>query len=100
MANVNDFGIKGAVHTYTQWLVTSAGTVLIKSGVGRLRGVFVSSVGASPYLEFYDSTGASSGTIARFIPAAATFYQFGDPVMFSSGLYISGGTTNFTAIYY
>lgn len=71
----------------------TAASVLVKTGKGRIRGIFVSTASGSPTIKLWDSLTAT-GTIVvnTFIPVAATFYEFPE-VGFDTGLYITIANT-------
>jgi hypothetical protein len=80
----------------------SAGSVLCKEHTGVLVGVFCTAAANTPLLTIYDNNARATGTVitAAFTPAAATLYQFGQPVKFLSGLYVlSSGSVGCTIIY-
>jgi hypothetical protein len=81
-------------------------TAQVKVGLGKLKGIFVSS-GTSPTIAVYDSATASTGdplVIATFTGATPGNYVFtgdADGVVFSKGLYVVvGGTTPNISIFY
>ena len=71
---------------------------LIKTGQGRLLGIFVTSASATPTITLYDNTAASGTQITgAFTPAGATFYAI--PVNFAN-LYVAiGGTVDCTILW-
>lgn len=75
-------------------------SALIKSGTGRIRGIFVASASSTPTIKVWDNTAGSGDVLVNtFTPTAATFYEFGDPA-FVTGLYVTiGGTVDCTVIY-
>jgi hypothetical protein len=74
-------------------------SVLVKSGAGRLKGIFVAS-GTTPTIKLWDSTTAANTVLINtFTPAVATYYAFPD-VDFATGLYITvSGTIDCTVFY-
>jgi hypothetical protein len=98
--NANDYGVNSALAKAYAWSGTSNGTVLVKSTAGKFRGLFISSVGTAPRLGVYDGLTGGGTIMEIFTPAAATFYQCGDNISFGTSLYVSGGTVNFSVIYY
>jgi hypothetical protein len=73
---------------------------LVKSGIGRLRGIFVNASKLGT-LELLDNTENAIPVLVReFAVAGDKYYKFGD-VAFGNGLYIVvGGTCNFTVFYF
>lgn len=72
----------------------------VKTGAGRLFGIFVASASATPTIKLWDNT-AGSGTVLvnTFTPVAATYYPF-PGVEFSTGLFVDvGGTVDITVFY-
>ena len=79
----------------------SGGTTLLRTGPGRIAGVFCSLAETTPLLALYDSTGASTGTIISvFTPASATMYNFGTDVIFSNGLYAATSSGSVKATFF
>ena len=82
-------------------------TAQIKTSAGKLKGIFVSSVGITPTITIYDTFNATtSGTtlVGVFTPAAATSYLLGmggdGGMYFNKGLYIVlSGTVVATVVY-
>ncbi len=81
-------------------------TAQVKIGLGKLKGIFVSS-GTSPTVAVYDSATASTGDpviLAQFTAASPGSYTFtGDEggVGFSKGLYVVlGGTDPVATVFY
>ena len=81
-------------------------TAQVKIGLGKLKGIFVSS-GTSPTIAVYDSATASTSDpviVATFTGATPGNYVFtgdADGVVFSKGLYVVlGGTTPKVSIFY
>jgi len=95
MAGSDDFGLASPVYKNT------TSSVLVKTGVGRVRGIFVASASNVPTLKLWDNTSAATTVLVNtFTPAGATYYEFGD-VLFSTGLYLTvGGTVDCTVIYF
>jgi hypothetical protein len=79
--------------------VTSS--VLLKTGTGRLKGVMVATVAGSPTIKFWDNTSAATTVLINtFIPTAATMYNFGWDIEYTTGLYITiGGTVDCTVFF-
>ena len=75
--------------------------VLVKTGAGRVKGIFVSSAATTPTLKLWDETGPGTTTLVEtFTPAAATMYNFGVDAEFTTGLYVSqGGCVSCTVFY-
>lgn len=73
-------------------------STLIKTGQGRLMGIFVTSASATPTITLYDNTAASGTQITgAFTPAGSTFYAI--PVNFAN-LYVSiSGTVDATILW-
>jgi hypothetical protein len=81
-------------------------TAQVKIGLGKLKGIFVSS-GTTPTIAIYDSKAASTSDpviVATFTATAPGNYVFtgdADGVVFSRGLYIVvGGTTPKLSVFY
>ena len=74
---------------------------LVKTGAGKIASIIVSSAASTPTLKLWDSTAASTTVlVSTFTPVAATVYNFGADVEFSTGLYVSvGGSVQFTVFY-
>lgn len=81
--------------TYTN-LTASA---LVKTGQGRLKGIFVAS-GSTPTIKVWDSTTAANTVLINtFTPAVGTYYALPD-VEFATGCYITlGGTIDCTVFW-
>ena len=94
MANANANGLLSP--TYKNMSASGA----VKSGVGKLRGIFVASTTGGT-LKLWDNTAASGSVLVNvFTPAAATYYDFGD-VVFGTGLYITlANTADWTVFYF
>lgn len=92
-SNANDFGLLSP--TYKQ----ISASALVKSGVGKLRGVFCSSTTGGT-LTLYDNT-AGTGTLLvnTFTLAAATYYDLAD-VIFGTGLYATIANTAEITLFY
>jgi len=75
------------------------GDALVKTGPGKLTGIFCAS-GTTPTIKIWDSmTAAAPILINTFTPAAATMYPFPD-VQFTRGLFVDvGGTIDCTVFY-
>lgn len=72
-------------------------STLVKTGVGRFAGFFVSAASATPTITVYDNTSAASTKIIdTFTPSAGTMYRF-PTSNFNVGLYIAiSGTVTLT----
>jgi len=94
MPNVNDFGLLSPTYKNTD------ASVLVKTGVGKLRGIFVASTSQGT-IKLWDNTSAATTILVNtFSPVAATYYDFAD-VLFGTGLYITiGGTIDCTVFYF
>lgn len=92
--NANDFGLLSP--TYKQTAVS----VLVKTGYGRVRGVFCSS-STGGTLALYDSlTAVAPILVNTFALTASNFYDLGD-VAFGTGLYATiANTTEITVFYF
>jgi hypothetical protein len=94
--SANDFGLKSPIFVQTNK------SVLVKSGIGRLRGILVT---ASKFgtLEIMDNTSNAIPVLIREFSTETTvpkYYDFGD-VTFGTGLYIVvGGLVSFTVFYF
>lgn len=95
MSGVNDFGLLSPQYK------NISQSSLIKSGVGKLRGIFVASALNTPTIQIFDNTSATSPILVNtFTPTAGMYYSFGD-VTFVNGLYLSiGGTVDCTVFYF
>jgi hypothetical protein len=96
MAGSNDFGLLSP--TYVQ----DNKSVLVKSGVGKLRGIMVTAIGqGGDTIEVMNSlAGASPDVIVREFVVEPKYYYMGD-VLFTVGCYlIIKGTVVFTAYYF
>ena len=92
--NANDFGLHSPTY------VNISASALVKTGVGRLRGVFcASSTGGT--LKLWDNTSAATTILVNtFDLTAATYYQMGD-VTFGTGLYATiANTADITLFYF
>jgi hypothetical protein len=86
--------------------VSLSATAQVKVGLGKLKGIFVSS-GTSPTVAVYDSATASTAdpvilnTFTSATPGLYTFTGDDGGVGFSKGLYVVlGGTTPKASIFY
>lgn len=79
--------------------VNTTASVLVKTGAGRLKGIFVAS-GTTPTIKLWDSTTAANAVLINtFTPAVGTFYAFPD-VEFATGLFITvSGTIDCTVFF-
>lgn len=93
--SANDFGLKSPIYKQDNT------DVLVKTGIGRLRGILVTFAKVGPTLEIMDNTSNANPVLVReFVPTEATYYDFGD-VAFGTGLYIVvGGLVAFTVFYF
>jgi len=95
--NANDFGLLSPTYKNTST------SVLVKTGYGRLRGIFVASVGTgqdAPTIKLWDNTSAATTVLVNtFSPATSTYYNMGD-VAFGTGLYITLANTIDCTIFY
>ncbi|MDQ3816317.1 MAG: hypothetical protein M3362_01335 [Acidobacteriota bacterium] len=75
-------------------------STLIKTGVGRFAGFFVSAASVTPTITVYDNTSAAGTKIIdTFTPVAGTLYRF-PTTNFTVGLYIAiSGTVTLTPFY-
>lgn len=74
---------------------------LLKTGVGTLSGVIVSS-NTSGTIKFWDNTSAAGTVIINTysFPSGSSVLEFPQPVAFTTGLYATiGGTADVTVIY-
>jgi hypothetical protein len=78
-------------------------TTQVKTGAGKIKGIFVSAASSVPTITVYDeiSGGTTKVLLATFTPAAATFYPLGvDGAYANNGLnVVIGGTVKATVIY-
>lgn len=74
-------------------------SALIKTGPGRILGIFVASASSTPTIKVWDNTSAAGAVLVNtFTPTEATFYPL--VARFTSGCYITiGGTVDCTAIF-
>ncbi|WP_160665162.1 hypothetical protein [Pseudarthrobacter sp. ATCC 49987] len=79
--------------------VNTTASVLVKTGAGRLKGIFVAS-GTTPTIKLWDSTTAASTVLINtFTPAVGTYYAF-PSVEFATGLFITvSGTIDCTVFF-
>lgn len=79
----------------------------VKTGAGKIKGLFVSTAADTPLITIYDTPDGDTSNdpkiIDAFTPAAATMYFLGSGdggIYFNSGLFIDiGGTVKATIIY-
>ena len=75
----------------------------VKSGTGLIKGIFVASAASTPQLKIYDSNVHRTGEtilVNAFTPVAATMYDFGSGVEFTTGLFVVvSGTVDATVFY-
>ena len=90
-----DYGLTSPIYYNT-----SSGT-LIKTGYGRLRGIFVASSTGTATITLYDNTSAAVPLLVNaFATGSSTYYHMGD-VSFVTGLYAAvDGTLDMTAFYF
>ena len=74
-------------------------STLIRTGPGKLLGIFVASASSTPTIKVWDNTSAATTIIVNtFTPTEATFYPI--PVRFETGCYVSiSGTVDCTVIW-
>ena len=94
MPNANDFGLLSPTYKNT------AASVLVKTGYGRLRGIFCASTTGGT-LKLWDNTSAATTILVNtFDLTAATYYDMGD-VEFGTGLYATiANTADITLFYF
>lgn len=94
MPNANDFGLLSPTYKNTD------ASVLVKTGVGKLRGIFVAS-SSQGTIKLWDSlTAATTILVNTFTATGATYYDFAD-VLFGTGLYVTvGGSCDITIFYF
>lgn len=82
----------------SQYTNLSAST-LVRTGGGRLLGIFVASASSSPSIKVWDNTSAATAVLVNtFTPIAGTFYPM--PGTFTTGLYITiSGTVDCTVFW-
>lgn len=78
----NDFGLLSP--TYKQ----TGASVLVKTGVGKLRGIFVSS-SSQATIKLWDNTSAATTVLVEEFTASGPFYYPMADVLFLTGLYIT-----------
>ena len=68
----------------------------VRSGRGRLLGIFVASASATPTIKVWDNTAASGAVIVNtFVPIGGVFYPI--PARFATGCYVTiSGTVDCT----
>lgn len=77
--------------------VTASG--LIKTGAGRIKGIFVASASSGTIKLWQNTAGSGTVLVNTFSVAAGTWYSLGD-MAFSTGLFITiGGTVDCTVAY-
>jgi hypothetical protein len=93
--SAKDYGLTSPIYYNT-----SSGT-LIKTGYGRLRGIFVATSTGTATITLYDNTTAGVPLLVNAFPTgSATYYDMGD-VSFVTGCYASiDGTLDMTAFYF
>jgi len=92
---MSDFGLQSPTY------INLSASALVKSGIGRLRGIFVASASSNPTIKLWDNTSAATTILVNtFTPTAVVYYDFGD-VLFGTGLYITiSGTVDCTIFYF
>ncbi len=72
---------------------------LVRTGPGKLLGVFVASASGTPTIKVWDNTSAATTVIVNtFTPSAGVFYPM--PCRFETGLYVDiGGTVDITVFW-
>lgn len=72
---------------------------LVRTGPGKLLGIWVSSASSTPTIKVWDNTSAASTIIANtFTPSGPVFYPI--PCRFETGLYVSiSGTVDCTVMW-
>jgi hypothetical protein len=95
--NANDFGLLSPTYK------NISASALIKTGYGRLRGIFVSSIGTgqdAPTIKLWDNTSAATTILVNtFSPTAPTYYNLAD-VAFGTGLYVTLTNTIDCTVFY
>lgn len=90
---MSDFGMQCPTYKNT------AASVLVKTGLGRLRGIFVASTSQGS-IKLWDNTSAAGDVLVNtFSPTAATYYHMGD-VLFGTGLYITIANVDCTLFFF
>ena len=92
----SDFGLKNPIY------VTTNASMLVKTGIGRLRGILVTASKLGGTIELMDNTSNANPVLVREFDTDATvpkYYDFGD-VTFGTGLYIVIGGVLFCTVYY
>jgi hypothetical protein len=99
MSNALDFGLQ----TPTYLFVKESGGYSnpIKTGIGRLRGIFVGYAEAKSTITVYDVlTPPTPILVNTFAPASGKYYDFGD-VIFGTGLWVAfNGIIDCAIIYF
>lgn len=74
-------------------------STLIRTGAGRLAGIFVASASATPTIKVWDQTTAATPIVVNtFTPLAGSFYPM--PCALVNGLFITiGGTVDCTVFW-
>jgi hypothetical protein len=92
----NDFDLLNHIHT------TTNESVLVKTGIGRLRGIYVTASKLGGAIEILDNVENAPPVIVREFDTDTTvpnYYDFGD-VTFGTGLYLVIKGTMFCTVYY
>lgn len=93
---MNDFGLKSPTY------VTTNSDLLVKTGIGRLRGILVTASKLGGSIEIMDNTSNANPVLIREFSTDAVvpkYYHFGD-VAFETGLYVVVKGLLFCTIYY
>ena len=97
MPIAKDYGLRSPKYA------TTNESMLVKTGVGRLRGIFVNDSKLGGTIELMDNTSNAAPVLVREFSTDTTtpkYYYFGD-VAFGTGLYIVvGGVLYCTIIYF
>jgi hypothetical protein len=73
---------------------------LVKTGAGKLVGIFVASASGSPAIKIWDNVdGTAPILVNTFTPVAATYYEFPD-VVFTRGLFVDITNTVDATVFY
>jgi len=91
--NSNDFGLLSP--TYSQ----ISASALVKTGYGRVRGIFCSSSTGGTLTLYDDLVGATPLIVNTFALTASTYYKMAD-VAFGTGLYATIANTAQITVFY
>ena len=74
-------------------------STLIRTGPGKLLGIFVASASSTPTIKVWDNTSAATTVLVNtFTPSAGVFYPM--PAKFQTGCYVTiGGTVDCTVFW-